>query len=229
MCIAVSMIPIGIIGGINGFQSTSIVLIALIILVTFVVSIFISYFITQSIEKLTDNIDAISKGELDVQLESSEIYEINNLTKSLNRIMASLKLAVVKVGVKKDEIFENNVDNTKVFEKGEINKTWNERNIDPVFTFDENANVVDCNENMYNMLGYTKGEMLGLNISDFDALETKEDIIKKIEKIKSQGPISFKTIHKRKDGTSVLVEQNIQYLNGQNKFKCVVRQDNKIK
>lgn len=223
------MIPIGIIGGINGFQSTSIVLIALIILVTFVVSIFISYFITQSIEKLTDNIDAISKGELDVQLESSEIYEINNLTKSLNRIMASLKLAVVKVGVKKDEIFENNIADTKFPEKEHINKTWVERDVDPVFTFDENANVVDCNENMYNMLGYTKSELLGLNISDFDALETKEDIIKKIKKIKSQGPISFKTIHKRKDGTSVLVEQNIQYLNEENKFRCVVRQDNKIK
>ena len=229
MCIAVSMIPIGIIGGINGFQSTSFVLISLIILVTFIVSIFISYFITQSIEKLTENIDAISKGELDVQLESSEIYEINNLTRSLNRIMASLKLAVVKVGVKKDEIFENNVATTKISEKEQNDKPWNERDIDPVFTFDEDANVVDCNENMYNMLGYTKSEMLTLNISDFDALETKEDIVKKIDKVRSQGPISFKTIHKRKDGTSVLVEQNIQYLNEQNKFKCIVKQDNQIK
>ena len=82
---------------------------------------------------------------------------------------------------------------------------------------------------MYNMLGYTKDEMLSLNISDFDALESKEDIIGKINKIKNDGPMVFKTIHKRKDGSSVLVEQNIQYLPDQNKFKCIVRQDYPIK
>jgi len=228
MCLAISMIPIGIIGAINGFESTSYVLIGLILLVTFFVSLFISYFITRPLEKLTNNIDSISKGQLDVNLEPSEIDEINNLTNSLDRIMASLKLAVVKVGVKKDEIFEDSIKDPKVIKK-EQEKAWSEKDFDSVFTFDEHANVIDCNDNMYNMLGYTKDEMLSLNISDFDALESKEDIIGKINKIKNDGPMVFKTIHKRKDGSSVLVEQNIQYLPDQNKFKCIVRQDYPIK
>ena len=109
MCLAVSTIPIGIIGGIEGFQSESLILIGLIFLVTFFVSIAISYFITKPIEKLTENIDKISKGKLDVNLEPGEILEINNLTYSLNRVMASLKLAIHKVGVKKGEIFEEAV------------------------------------------------------------------------------------------------------------------------
>ena len=109
LCLAVSTIPIGIIGGIEGFQSESLVLIGIIFLVTFFVSLAISYFITRPLEQLTKNITKISKGKLDVTLEESEIYEINNLTDSLNRVMASLKLAIHKVGVKKGEIFEDAV------------------------------------------------------------------------------------------------------------------------
>ena len=228
MCLAISMIPIGIIGAINGFESTSFFLIGLILIVTFIFSIFISYFITKPIVKLTDNIDSISKGQLDVNLESSEIYEINDLTDSLDRIMASLKLAVVKVGVKKDELFENSADSPKPIEK-EQETSWIENEPDSVFTFDDKANIVECNDNMYKMLGYTAEEMKSMNISDFDALETKEGIIAKINKIKKEGAMVFKTIHKRKDGSSVLVEQNMQYLSDQNKFKCIVRQDYPVK
>ena len=75
MCLAISFIPIGIIGGIQGFQSSSsLLLIGLITIVTFIASLIISYLITRPIERLTRNIDEISKGKLDVKLENSENY-----------------------------------------------------------------------------------------------------------------------------------------------------------
>ena len=383
MCLAVSMIPIGIIGGIQGFQSKSIMLIGLIAVVTFVTSIIVSYLISRSIENLTKNIDEISRGKLDVELEKSEIYEINKLTDSLNRVMASLKLAIHKVGVKKGEIFERSaesvkekyndllnsitgwawetdkkgiysfcsknvadtlgyqpeelmgksifdftsseeVKNTKqifdesiknklpiknlenwhiskngkklcivtngvpffdetgnlcgyrgididitankdveekiktlnaeltdlkkeinqLLNKQELNKInvnaidniknnleekWSEHEFDSVFLFDENANILDCNENVHKKLGYTKSEMLSLNMTDFDALESKEDIINKINDAKKTGSITFKTIHKRKDGSAILVHENVQYLKDKNVFKCIVREDYPLK
>ncbi len=383
MCLAVSMIPIGIIGGIQGFQSKSIMLIGLIAVVTFVTSIIVSYLISRSIENLTKNIDEISRGKLDVELEKSEIYEINKLTDSLNRVMASLKLAIHKVGVKKGEIFERpaesakekysdllnsitgwawetdakgvytfcsknvadtlgyqpeevvgksifdfmsseEVKNTKqifdesiknklpiknlenwhaskngkkictvtngvpffdeagnlcgyrgidvditankdaeekiktlnaeltdlkkeinqLLNKQELNKInvnaidsiknkleekWSEHEFDSVFLFDENANIVDCNENVHKKLGYTKSEMLSLNMTDFDALESKEDIINKINDAKKTGSITFKTIHKRKDGSAILVHENVQYIKDKNVFKCIVREDYPLK
>jgi len=76
-CLAISMIPIVIIGGIQGFESTM-PLIGLIAVVTFSASFLTAYLISRSIENLTKNIDTISKGELDVKLEKSEIYEVNN-------------------------------------------------------------------------------------------------------------------------------------------------------
>lgn len=380
MCLAVSMIPIGIIGGIQGFQSKSIMLIGLIAVVTFVTSIIVSYLISRSIENLTKNIDEISRGKLDVELEKSEIYEINKLTDSLNRVMASLKLAIHKVGVKKGEIFERSaesvkekyndllnsitgwawetdekgvytfcsknvadtlgyqpeevigksifdfmsseeVKNTKqIFDEsiknklpiknlenwhiskngkkicivtngvpffdetgnlcgyrgididitankeveekiktlnaeltdlkkeitqllnrqklnknigelaeGKLEDKWSEHEFDSVFLFDENANILDCNENVHKKLGYTKSEMLSLNMADFDALESKEDIINKINDAKKVGNITFKTIHKRKDGSAILVHENVQYLKDKNVFKCIVREDYPLK
>jgi PAS domain S-box-containing protein len=377
------MIPIGIIGGIQGFQSKSIMLIGLIAVVTFVTSIIVSYLISRSIENLTKNIDEISRGKLDVELEKSEIYEINKLTDSLNRVMASLKLAIHKVGVKKGEIFERSaesakekyndllnsmtgwawetdkegvytfcsknvadtlgyqpeevvgksifdfmsseeVKNTKqIFDesiknklpiknlenwytskngkkicivtngvpffdetgnlcgyrgididitankdveekiktlnaeltdlkkeitlllnrqqlikskedavdsiKNKLEDKWSEHEFDSIFLFDENANILDCNENVHKKLGYTKSEMLSLNMADFDALESKQDIINKINDAKKTGSITFKTIHKRKDGSAILVHENVQYIKDKNVFKCIVREDYPLK
>jgi PAS domain S-box-containing protein len=383
MCLAISIIPIGIIGGIQGFQSQSNFLIVLIFIVTLIVSFVISYFITHPIEKLTKNIDKISKGKLDVNLDYSEINEINNLTDSLNRVMASLKLAIVKVGVKKGELFEDAIkakeefetkqkdifdsikgwvwetdDKTNIvfcsdniskilgykpneitgknlydltnkdsakqlkqafndaaknekpiknleiqinskknekkyfllnavpffnkegklsgfrgvdtdittekykenkikeintelstlkveitellnqrdkkrlsFEKNvsKLEEKWSEHEFDAVFIFDENANILDCNDNMSKRLGYSKSEILSLNISDIDALESKNDIIDKIQKTKKEGVISFKTIHKRKDGSAILVHENLQYNKDKNQFKGIVREDYSLK
>lgn len=383
MCLAITAIPIGIIGGIQGFQSQSTFLIGLIFVATLVVSFLIAYFVTRPIERLTKNIDKISKGTLDVNLEYSEINEINNLTDSLNRVMASLKLAVHKVGIKKGEIFEDAIKakeayekrqndlldsingwawetdakgiitycsknvstmlgynckdiigqsafdfmtsedakkakqifneashkkmiiknlenwniknngekicvltngvpiyddtgnlkgfrgvNTKITEEKraiirikelnnelselktevtgllnerEIKKSksilepkktkkitddnWSEQEFDSVFIFTENADIIDCNENMYKKLGYTKDEILSFNLSDIDALESKKDLIAKIQKTKKDGIISFKTIHKRKDGSAILVHENFQYNKNKNEFKGIIRED----
>jgi PAS domain S-box-containing protein len=238
MCLTVSTIPIGIISGIQGIRA-SIGLIILIFSFTFFVSLGISYFITRPIVKLTSNINEISKGKLEVTLSPSEIDEIDNLTDSLNRIMASLKLAIHKVGVKKGEIFEekvqvkepaeNRLPLVPLAENKRIDEKLPEQEFDSVFVFDENANILDCNENMYKKLGYTKEEMLTLNMADFDALESREEIINKINEIKKTGSLSFKTIHKKKDGSAILVNENLQYLKDKNEFKAVVREDHSPK
>ncbi|MCK5261531.1 MAG: PAS domain S-box protein [Thermoplasmatales archaeon] len=377
MCLAISMIPVAIIGGFQGFEIATAFL-GFIIVVTFFVSLIMSYFISRPLEKLTKNINEISKGNLDVKMEKSEIFEINNLTTSLNRVMTSLKLAIHKVGVKKGEIFEEtikakdeaeekyenllknidewiwetdekgvckscsaNITNTLGYKPSEIigknifeflvpkesNKVKNifkemvrkkqhkaskfetqlvhkdghnvcvlasfatifddlgdfrgfrgigkditepkiaeekiedldkklsdmkermrdvfnerekfkykppmeramdkltEEEFNAMFIFDENANIIDCNKNMYEKLGYKKDEMLSLNLADFDYLETKEDIKDKIYKIKKQGKINLKTIHKKKNGSSIFVSESILYLKDKNMFKCIVKED----
>lgn len=381
MCITISLIPIGIISGFLDIQIATVFL-GLIFLSTFIVAIIMTYFISRPLEKLTKNIDEISKGNLDVELEKSEIYEINNLTESLDRVMASLKLAINKVGVKKAEIFEetlkakeeaeekyqdllNNIDDwawetdakgiytscsakvaetlgytpdeiigksvfelmpseeakkaeaifkdssknqepihklenyyihkdgskvcvftnaVPVFNKDgnfqgyrgvhknvtthiqseqkleeliqknkklremriraphlfneqsgikekliytdkELEEKLSQEEFDYMFLFDEKANIVDCSENIDEKLGYKKDEMLHLNLADFDLIDDKEEIKKKINHFKKHGFVSLKTIHKRKNGSSVLVTEKIKYLKDKKMFKCTVKRD----
>ncbi|MCJ7570886.1 MAG: ATP-binding protein [Candidatus Thermoplasmatota archaeon] len=119
----------------------------------------------------------------------------------------------------KTKIKLNKQNNTKLEDK------WSEHKFDAVFIFDENANILDCNENMSKILGYTKSEILSLNLLDIGLLESKKDILDKIKKTKKDGIFSFKTIHKRKDGSVILVYENLQYNKNKNQFKSIVRED----
>jgi PAS domain S-box-containing protein len=78
---------------------------------------------------------------------------------------------------------------------------------------------------MYEKLGYEKDEMLSLNLIDLDFLETKDNIEKRMKEIKKQGSVNFKTIHKKKNGTSIFVNENVQYIKEKNLFKCIVKDD----
>ena len=324
----------------------------------------ISYFISWPLVKLTKNIDEISKGNLEVELEKSEIYEINNLTASLDRVMASLKLAIHKVGLKKEDIFEEvikakdaaekkyehllkkidgwiwEIDNkgtctvcsAKVAEalgctpaqiigkdifgflsgeeakklKDVVHQVSEQKNdmtnkvdlywlrqtdkhpvwvrsylipvfdstgnfqgmrcfsrdatehlveqekiqdlhkrladldaqmhtllndqlkdahpkeltvdmetaqeFDYMFIFDENAKIIDWTNDIHKKLGYNKAEMLSLNVSDVAYLESYDEIKANLEEIKKQGALEIKTIHKKKDGSSMFVSEHIKYL-----------------
>ena len=375
LCLASSMIPVGIIGGLQGFDVAT-TFIGIILVVTLMVALAASDLISRPIEQLTKNIDEISKGKLEVQLEKSEIYEINDLTDSLNRVLASLKLAIHKVGVKRGEIFEQTVKAKKeaeekyhklinniedwIFEltptgiisatsekitpllgykpeeiikqpiytymppeqtkkiKTHLNntkktqddieeiETWwthkdshelclkikllpeyndddqidgyhviaknmyplkqaedkiedlttklsemknrmrtilnentktipqtqtetythpNTENYDYKFIFDETSHIIDCSDSMIKHLGYQKQELLSLNIHDIDVLESKEEIIKKIQNIKKQGQTRIKTIHKHKNGKSFFVTETLQYQKNQKIFEGFVKKE----
>ncbi len=164
MCLVISLIPIAMISGLQGFQIASIFL-GLILVVTLAVGFVISYFISMPIEKLTKNIDEISKGNLDVELEKSEIYEINNLIASLDRVMTSLKLAINKVGLKKEEIF---IEAVKAKEEAEANYEVLLKKIDGwVWEIDEKGICTKCSAKVAGTLGYSPKQIIGKEIFRF--------------------------------------------------------------
>jgi len=376
MCLAISLIPIAMISGLQGFQMVGMFL-GLVLIITLAVSFVISYFISMPIVKLTKSIDEISKGNLDVELEKSEISEINNLIISLDRVMASLKLAINKVGLKREEIFleavkakeeaEANYESLlqkidgwiwEIDEKGicikcsekvtgtlgyspkqiigkeifrflplkdaikfkdvihvmsyqktdsdnkldfywmnqdnmhpvwvrsfcipvfnsignfqglrcfsrdateyqvtekkieglekKLNETYKQLHeilrqqpkgkspIEPVFDttiekefdymilIDENAKIIDCTNDIQKKLGYNKDEMLSLTFADVVYLETYDEIRASLDEIKKLGTMQVKTIHKKKDGSSVFVSEQIKYQKDRNMFICMVKED----
>jgi len=73
------------------------------ILVGFVIYI-ISKGISREIKDVTEDINKITKGDLEIQLKKSGIFEIQSLIDSLNRILASMKLAILRTGIGKSEL-----------------------------------------------------------------------------------------------------------------------------
>jgi PAS domain S-box-containing protein len=178
MSLTISLIPIALIGGFQGFEIATFSL-GLIVLVILVVSFMMSSLITRPIKKLTKNIEVISKGNLDVSLEKSEIYEINNLINSLKRVMVSLKLAIYKVGITKEDIFEETMKEKNAAESRytsllKVVDGW-------IWEVDNNGIWQFCSEKIYDTLGYQPSELVGKNI--FDYVDSKDKIkLKKLIK-----------------------------------------------
>ena len=203
MSLTISLIPIALIGGFQGFEIATVSLV-IIVGVILIVSFMMSSLITRPIKKLTKNIEIISKGNLDVGLEKSEIYEINNLINSLKRVMVSLKLAIYKVGITKEDIFEETMKEKNAAESRytsllKVVDGW-------IWEIDNNGVWQFCSEKIYDTLGYQPSEIVGKNI--FDYVDPKDKVkIKKLIK---------KSTTKSEEGQNVpsSVELNFQHKSG---------------
>ncbi len=76
---------------------------------------------------------------------------------------------------------------------------------DGIHLVDENGNVVEANYRFCEMLGYSRTEMLKMNVTQWDASLCAEEVRKKIEEL-SREPAIFETRHRRRDGTVIDVE-----------------------
>ncbi|MEI7811669.1 MAG: PAS domain S-box protein [Ignavibacteria bacterium] len=78
---------------------------------------------------------------------------------------------------------------------------------DGIHILDDQGNVVEVNTAFCKMLGYTREELLQLNVTDWDAQFPAEELLLKIkEVINSNSAYMFTTHHRRKDGTFIDVE-----------------------
>ena len=85
------------------FLKSSIILGGIITLLVSAGGFFISSQISKPLKDLTSNVKDITQGEFSIKLNKSRIYEVQVLTDSLNRILSSLKLAILRAGLSKRE------------------------------------------------------------------------------------------------------------------------------
>jgi diguanylate cyclase (GGDEF)-like protein/PAS domain S-box-containing protein len=78
--------------------------------------------------------------------------------------------------------------------------------LDGFRVMDIEGNVVEANDAFCRMLGYTHEEALKLNIADWDAQWTKEELLQRLKGFVGKSGATFETVQRRKDGTLVDVE-----------------------
>ncbi|MDP3266781.1 MAG: EAL domain-containing protein [Sulfuricurvum sp.] len=92
----------------------------------------------------------------------------------------------------------------------EVNRAWLETllesSIDGIHILDFNGNLIEWSPSFIEMLGYTEEEASHLNVVDWDAKYSSDEIIKAIHTIFNSTSMMIETIHRRKDGTFFDVE-----------------------
>jgi PAS domain S-box-containing protein len=84
-------------------------------------------------------------------------------------------------------------------------KTLLESSIDGIHLMDRDGKLIESSPSFLKMLGYSNEEARHLNIQDWDAKFSREEILERLQSI-SDRPMTIETIHRRKDGTPLDVE-----------------------
>lgn len=104
-------------------------------------------------------------------------------------------------------------------------RTLFESSLDALFIFDLNGNLIDINKTAYQRLGYTKEEMLSMNLYQIDHPDFTDGIPERMELMKQHGHAVFELAHLKKDGSVMPVEINAQYMEfqGRQVFFSIIR------
>jgi PAS domain S-box-containing protein len=84
--------------------------------------------------------------------------------------------------------------------------------MDGFWRADEQGRLLEVNAAYCRMSGYSEDELLTMSISDLEVLETPVEFAAHARKIMERGEDRFETQHRRKDGSSFLVEVSAQYI-----------------
>ncbi|MBK8475660.1 MAG: response regulator [Opitutaceae bacterium] len=84
--------------------------------------------------------------------------------------------------------------------------------MDGFWVNDTEGRIIEVNEAMCRLLGYTREEMIGLPIPAIEINEAAADVAAHIAKVRRDGADRFETRHRRKDGRVLDVEASLNYL-----------------
>ena len=86
--------------------------------------------------------------------------------------------------------------------------------IDGYYLVDRNGRFLDTNESYCQMIGYSREELLHMGVRDIEAIDSQEEIRKRIERIMETGHDRFETKHRRRDGMVIDIEASVNALGG---------------
>ncbi len=97
-------------------------------------------------------------------------------------------------------------------EQLQLTQFWIDRAMDPTYWLDTTGRVIYVNEAVCQCLGYTRDELLSMNVRDFDPDLTPTESAQKAQELQERGSMQLERRHRRKDGTFVPVEITANHL-----------------
>jgi diguanylate cyclase (GGDEF)-like protein/PAS domain S-box-containing protein len=100
--------------------------------------------------------------------------------------------------------------------EGQKNKAFLQSSADGIHILDEFGNIVQVSDKFCSMLGYSRDEMIGMNVTAWDMVFPLNDILSRLQKLSSQHE-QIQTRHRRSDGSIYDAEINVSAINISNK------------
>jgi PAS domain S-box-containing protein len=96
---------------------------------------------------------------------------------------------------------------------------------DIILLFDGTGAIVEANDKALSSYGFTRPELLSMNIGDIKADESLDRLEDRIAKIRGQNGCVFETLHRRKDGSVFPVEVSSRAIQveGKNIYQSIIR------
>ncbi|MGA2141552.1 MAG: PAS domain S-box protein, partial [Brevinematales bacterium] len=88
---------------------------------------------------------------------------------------------------------------------------------DSILLLDLEGNIAYANQIFYETRGYTKEEILKMNIRDIDDPESSKRIMENIKNTISNGSACFEAVNLRKDGMPIFIEVSVRLINFENR------------
>ncbi len=83
---------------------------------------------------------------------------------------------------------------------------------DGFWAVDKNGYIIEVNQAMCDMTGYSREELLTMHISEIEFVESKDEVEKHMGDIVSKGSDRFQTKHRKKDGEILSIEVSTSYV-----------------
>ncbi|MDD2366674.1 MAG: GAF domain-containing protein [Desulfuromonadaceae bacterium] len=83
--------------------------------------------------------------------------------------------------------------------------------IDGILLVGLNGDILETNDSYCQMVGYSRDELLKLQVTLIDAIDNRDDVARRFELIIKNGSLRFETKHLHKDGSIIDVEVSANY------------------
>lgn len=179
------------------------------------------------LEQLALAADKIAAGNHDVVLPKQGVAEIGRLTQAIRIMFGELSRReqdLLRVNLEledrvrqrtgdltlSNELLQSALDEGKKRQREVLvqlrrNQALMATSMDGIHVMDMQGNIVEANEAFCRMLGYSREEVAGLNVADWDAKWSAEELHGRFQFLIGKSEL-FETVHRRKDGTLIDVE-----------------------
>jgi len=139
---------------------------------------------------------------------------------SLSRIISNDKWGAV--GVVRD-ISERKATEKALAESESLYRTIIETTIDGFYIVDKEGRIIDTNTANCLASGYSRDELLNMYLSDLDVMESSHELKKRITKISEHGYSRYEVEQRKKDGSSMTLEESVTFYEPREVFYCFHR------